>query len=91
MLSHVQPKKAFEVLFTIRAPFNDSLYEHAVVVRIVSGMKELLQFPKQLLPVAIHQTVYTCPCILLIKVESTVEVIYVTFADDVTCHASEIR
>ena len=55
----VQPKKAFEALSTIRAPSNDFLDEHAVVVWMIGGMKELLHFPKQLLPVSIHQSVST--------------------------------
>ena len=52
---NVQPKKA---LSTIRAVLNDVLDEHVVVVVwMVSGMKELLYFPK--LPVPMHQSVCT--------------------------------
>ena len=91
MLYYIQPKKAVEVLFTIRSTSNDLLNEHVVVMRIVSGMKKLLHFSNQLLLVAIYQSVSTHPCILLIKVKSTVEVIYVTFSHDVTYHASEVR
>ena len=54
---HVQPKKA---LSTIRAVLNDVSDVHVVVVWIVSAMKELLHFPKQLLPVTIHRNVCTC-------------------------------
>ena len=88
----MQLKKAFEALSTIRTVSNDILDVHAVVVVwMVSGMKELLHLPNQLLPIAIHQSVSTRPRILLVKVESTVEVVYVTFSHDGTCHASEVR
>ena len=91
-LSHVQLKKAFEALSTIRTVSNDILDVHeVVVVWMVSSMKELLHLPNQLLPIAIHQSVSTCPRILLVKVESTVEVVYVTFSLDVTNYASEVR
>jgi len=91
-LSHVQLKKAFEALFTIRTVSNDLSDDHAVVVIwMVSSMKELLHFPNQLLPMAIRQSVSTRPCILLVKVESTVEVVYVMFSLDVTNYASEVR
>ena len=59
MLYYIQPKKAVEVLFTIRSTSNDLLNEHVVVMRIVSGMKKLLHFSNQLLLVAIHQCLYT--------------------------------
>ena len=69
----VQPKKAFELPSTIRAGSNNLLDVHGVVVWIVSGMKELLHFPNQLLPVAIHQTVSTRLPILSDKDASTSE------------------
>jgi len=91
-LYHIQLKKAFEALFTIRTVSNNLSDDHAVVVVwMVSSMKELLHFPNQLLPMAIHQSVSTRPCILLVKVESTVEVVYVMFSLDVTNYASEAR
>jgi len=70
---------------------NDILDVYAIVVWIVSGIKELLHFPKEFLLVPIHQSVSTCPHILLVKVESTIEVVYVTFSHDVTCHTSEVQ
>ena len=69
----VQSKKAFELLSTIRAGSNNLLDVHEVVVWIVSGMKELLHFPNQLLSVTIHQTVSTCLPILSDKNASTAE------------------
>jgi len=53
----MQLKKAFELLLTIRAELNDLLNEYVVVVRMVSGIKELLYFPNQLIQVPIHQSV----------------------------------
>ena len=82
-LSHMQPKKAYEALSTIKAPFSDWLDDHAVVVWVVSGMKELLHFPNQLLPIAIHQSVCT-------RVHVKADV-HATFSHDVTCHASEAQ
>ena len=74
----------------IRAVLNDVLDEHVVVVVwIVSGMKELFHFPNQLLPVAIHQNVYTRLHILPAKDASNV--VYVIFSLDVTCHPSEVQ
>ena len=64
----MQPKKAFKLLSTIRTVFNDCFDVHVIVVWIVSSMKELLHFPIELLPVAIHQSVCTCLPILLDKV-----------------------
>ena len=87
----VRPKKAFEALSTIRSVFNDLSDVHAVVFWMVSSMKELLHFPKQLLPVPIHQSVSTCLPILLPKDVSTREVVHATFSYDVTCHASEVQ
>ena len=46
-------------LVTIRTVSNHWFDEYVVVVWIVSGMKKLLYFPKQLLPVAIYQSVCT--------------------------------
>ena len=81
-LYHVRPKKAFEPS-TIRTVLNDCSDMHVIVVWIVSGMKELLHFPKQLLPMAIHQSVWhsTRPH----------PVAYVRSSLDVTCHASEVQ
>ena len=87
---HIQPKKAFEPS-TIRTVFNDCSDVHAVVVWIVSGMKELLHFPKQLLPVAIHQSVSTCLLILHVKEALTAIDVHVTFSLHVICHASEVQ
>ena len=83
----MQLKKAFKLLLTIRTVFNDVLNEHVVVVVwMVSGMKELLLFPSQLLPVPIHQSI--CICILILPVK---EDVHITFSLDVTCHTSEVQ
>ena len=84
----MQPKKATKALSTIRAELNDTLDVHTIVVWIVSGMKELLHLPNQLLPVTIHQSVCTYLHILSDKVVFNV---YVTFSLDVTCHMSEVQ
>jgi len=76
---HVQPKKAFKALSTIRSVFNDLLNEHMIVVWIVSGMKELLHFPIELLPVAIHQSICT-----RVRVKDASDG-YAKFSLDVTC------
>jgi len=91
MLYHMQPKKAFKVLSTIRSGSNNLSNVHAVVVWIISSMKELLHLPNQLLPVAIHQTVSTHPHILSGKDISTTKDIYAMFFLDVTYHASEVQ
>jgi len=58
-------KKLSRALFTIRTVLNNLSDEHAVVVVwMVSGMKELLHFPNQPFPVAIHQSICTCHQIL---------------------------
>ena len=41
----------------IETVLNNWFDKHVVVVWIISSMKKLLHFPKQLLPVAIHQSV----------------------------------
>ena len=57
----MQPKKAFEMLSTIRADLNDLSDMHVVVVWIISSIKKHLHFSKQLLPVAIHQCLHMPP------------------------------
>ena len=76
-LYHVWPKKAVEALSTIRTVLNDCSDVHAVVVWIVSGIKELLHLPNQLLPVTIHQTVSTCLLILHVKEALTAKDVHV--------------
>ena len=86
MLSHMQPKKPFELFFIIRAPMNNWLDMYVIVARMVSSTKELLQFPHQLPPVAIHQTISTHLHIFITK-----DIIYLKFSLNVAWYMSEVQ
>ena len=65
---------------------NNWLDMYVIVARMVSSTKELLQFPHQLPPVAIHQTISTHLHIFITK-----DIIYLKFSLNVAWYMSEVQ
>ena len=62
-----------------------------IFVWMVSGIKELLHFPNQLLLVTIHQSIFTYFLILYVKKALTTKDVHVMFSLHVIYHVSEVQ